>query len=267
MILGYRLDDYQECRIKTPVHVTLPKKTSSLLIAGRSGSGKSTAALWYIWNLLKRSESSVYVSDYKAGEEYEAFEGSPAYASGADAVEMIRDYYRLFCAVREHRARLRQHHTLFIEEWFGLLGYCENQSKKLKTELQQTVGEMLAVSRGLNMGIFCCVQRADAALFSQGAREQFQAVLSFGRTSTEQFRMLGFSGELEENPTAGYRAGQALALIDGQESVCPIIVPWITNSAAMKNGIRRLLDEQTALPELARAIAEGESPGQGRRTV
>ena len=123
------------------------------------------------------------------------------------------------------------------------------------------VGELLAVSRGLNLGIVLCVQRADAGLFSSGTREQFQCVLSFGRCSAEQFRMLGFAGEMEENPTQGYRPGQALALIDGQEGALEIIVPFIRNPGVLCRGIRRRLDNQPRLCSLARAAAEGRSAG------
>jgi len=247
MILGYRMSDYQEYGLKVPVSIILAKQTSSILIAGKSGSGKSLSARWYLWQMLSSGESTVYISDYKAGEEYEPFEGLSAYASGSDAIQMIFDYYDFFTEIRSKRIRLEKHYTLFIEEYFGLLTYAETQSKKLKTEIMSKVGELLAVSRGLNMGIILCVQRADATNFASGSREQFQAVLSFGRCSAEQFRMLGFSGELEENPTGSYKAGQALALIDGQESVQEIIVPLIKNPDIMCRDLRFYLSHQPDL--------------------
>ena len=116
MILGYRLSDYQEYGLKVPVNITLAKQTSSILIAGKSGSGKSLSARWYLWQMLSSGESSVYISDYKAGEEYEVFEGLPAYASGANAVQMILDFYNFFSEIRSSRIRLKKHYTLFIEE-------------------------------------------------------------------------------------------------------------------------------------------------------
>lgn len=262
MKIGYLLSDYKEYGIQVPLNITLPKKQSNILIAGKSGSGKSLSARWYLWNMLHTGESLCFIADYKGGEEYEAFEGSPSYASGEDAIKMIDDFYELFTTVRSNKIRLQQHYTLFIEEWFGLLTYAETQSKKLKTDLMAKLGELLAVSRGLNMGVIVCVQRADAALFTAGTREQFQCVISFGRCSTEQFHMLGFSGELEENPTQAYKSGQALALIDGQESTYEIIVPLIKNPDALCRGIRCYLDKQPDLPSLVRAIAEGKSTEQ-----
>lgn len=261
MTLGYYLEDYRQSGIKIPLNITLPKKTSNLLIAGKSGSGKSLSARWYLWQMVSSGESLCYISDYKGGEEYEAFEGSPSYASGEDAVKMVDDFYNFFTEVRSRRIRLQKHYTIFIEEWFGLLTYAETQSKKLKSELMGKVGELLAVSRGLNLGVFLCVQRADSSNFSSGSREQFQSVVSFGRCSAEQFRMLGFSGELEENPTQNYKPGQALALIDGQDGVQEIIVPRILNPDTLCRGVRLSLDRQPGIPELTRAVAAGRRTG------
>ena len=129
-------------------------------------------------------------------------------------------------------------------------------------ELMSKVGEILAVGRGLNIGLLLCVQRADAALFSSGSREQFQCVISFGRCSAEQFRMLGFSNEMEENPTGTYKPGEALVLIDGQESVQEMLVPLIKNPDTLCRRIREYLDRQPDICSLTRAIAGGGGAGQ-----
>lgn len=262
MILGFLLSDYIECGIRVPLNITLPKKNSNILLAGKSGSGKSLSGLWYIWQMLQYHESLVFLSDYKAGEEYAVLDGSSAYASGPEAIQMIDDFYSFFTEIRQHKIRPQKHYTIFIEEWAGLLNYAETQSKKLKSDLQAKVGEMLAVARGLNLGVFLTVQRADANLFSFGSREQFQCVLSFGRASAEQFRMLGFSNEFEENPTSNYKSGQALALIDNLEGAQEIIIPLIKNPDVMCQGIRRHLDRQPDISSLICAAAKGESENQ-----
>lgn len=262
MIIGYDAELWQKYHVRMPVCITLPKKTSNILVAGKSGSGKSLSARWYLYQMLHDRESRVYIADYKAGEEYEALEGSLSYASGEDAFQMVRDFYGLFQEIRRKRIRPSQHYTLFIEEWFGLLTYAEGRDKKLKAELMSMVGEILAVGRGLNFGVMLCVQRADSQHFSAGTRDQFQVVICFGRCSAEQFRMLGFSSELEENPTGRYQAGQALALIDGQDAVREILVPWIKNEEVMCRKIRNMLDKQPDLPSLLRAVAERRMPGE-----
>lgn len=259
MMVGYDQKDFQEFGVKNPVNIVLPKKTSSILVAGCSGSGKSLSMLFYIWQVLKSRESYVFISDYKGGEEYESFEGSSSYASGEDAFQMIDVYYEFFQEIRKNRIRLKQHYMLVLEEWFGLLTYAENQSKKRKAELMAKVGEILAVGRGLNIGIMLCVQRADASHFNAGTRDQFQAVICFGRCSAEQFRMLGFHAELESNPSTNYKAGEALVLIDGQDSVREIIVPFIENRDVLCKQVRHYLDKQPTIAELIQAVAEGES--------
>lgn len=259
MIIGYHKEDFENYKIKVPVCITLEKKESNILITGKSGSGKSLSTRWYLWNMLHNKESVCYIADYKGGTEYETFEGTPAYATGEDAIKMIEDFYLFFTEVRKNRLRLTKHYSLFIEEWFGLLTYAETKNKKLKTELMSKVGEILSVARGLNLGIILCIQRADSSNFSSGARDQFQCVINFGRCSTEQFRMLGFSGELEDNPTNNFKPGQALALIDGQNGVQEILVPWIRNADVMCKQIRILLDKQSDIAAQIQAIAEGKS--------
>lgn len=257
MNFGYLLHEYQAMGLKLPQRVTLGTSIAHLLIAGKSGSGKSLSLRWYLYQLLKNQESTIYIADYKGGTEYEAFEGSPSYASGLRAFDMVEQFYQFFSFVRNNRIRLKQHYTLVVEEWLGLLTYAETQDKKLRASLMAKVGEILAVGRGLNIGLILCVQRADASLFSNGSREQFQAVIAFGRTSAEHFRMLGFSSELDTNPTGGYKPGQALCLIDGQGDPLEIIVPLISNPVNMNRSIRRCLDRQPTLTDLPLRFSKG----------
>ena len=47
MVLGYDTQSWQNFRVKVPVTIILPKKNSNILIAGKSGSGKSLSARYY----------------------------------------------------------------------------------------------------------------------------------------------------------------------------------------------------------------------------
>lgn len=250
MILGYDRKDYLEHEIRLPLEITLPKKTCHLLIAGKSGSGKSLSVLWYLWQMLSTKESLCYIADYKGGEEYELFESSSSYCSGDNAVALINEFYDFFCIVRKYKIKLTKHYSLIIEEYFGLLTALQMKDKKTATELMNKIGEILAVGRGLNLGIILVVQRPDAQLFSAGARENFQCIISFGRTSNDAFRMLGFSSELEENPTSAYTCGQALCLVDGQEAPFELIVPLIKNDFEMKMQILTNLQKQPSINTL-----------------
>lgn len=88
MIIGYDREDWKKFQIKNPVEIVLPKKTNNILVSGKSGSGKSMSLLWYIWQLLYKQESLVYIVDYKGGEEF-PFEGLSSYAYGEQVFDMI----------------------------------------------------------------------------------------------------------------------------------------------------------------------------------
>ena len=96
MVLGYDTQSWQNFRVKVPVTIILPKKNSSILIAGKSGSGKSLSARYYLYQILHNRESYVCMADYKAGEEYEALEGSPSYASGGKRFSDVRYFLPIF---------------------------------------------------------------------------------------------------------------------------------------------------------------------------
>ena len=74
--------------------------------------------------------------------------------------------------------------------------------------------------------------------------------------------MLGFHAELESNPSTNYKAGEALVLIDGQDSVREIIVPFIANEDVLCKQVRYYLDKQPTISDLIRAVAGGESTEQ-----
>ena len=250
MILGYDLSLWQEYHIKVPIESNIHKNPHSLIV-GKSGSGKSQSFLWYTYHLLKEKESMMYICDFKSGKEYQALKGCDSYAYADSAIDMIQDYYNLYTYLRKTGDTSIPHITLAIEEWFGLLGYIEGKDKKLKTELMQKVGEILALGRGIGngIGVIVLVQRADSSNFSAGSREQFQNICSFGRISKEQKNMLFAGEELEE--MKNYSSGQGLVLIDGQGGMEEIIVPWVPEQEKMLNVILQHMQKQPSLKELA----------------
>ena len=56
MILGYLPQDYEECRLKIALPITMTKKTSNILIAGKSGSGNRLRVLPHTLQDKKQSK-------------------------------------------------------------------------------------------------------------------------------------------------------------------------------------------------------------------
>ena len=255
MLVGYYLEDWRAAGVKLPLRIFL-EITPSILLVGKSGSGKSLSTLWYIHNALSKCESSIYIADFKGGKEYVAFRDTDIYANGDKAIEMIRKFYEYYLLIRSGEKKLEQHMTIVVEEWFGLLAYLDLKDKAVKKELMLKIGEILALGRGLGIGCWLCVQRASAELFPQGSREQFQIILSYGRISKEQRTML-FAGE-DIDVSRNYSAGQGLVLIDGQQSgVQEIIVPYIRNQEVLCQRIREYLLTQKSLDVLCHDAAAG----------
>lgn len=249
MILGYSLIDWEEYGIKVPV-ITNLTKNPHCLITGKSGSGKSLSFLWYAYQILENGESLIYFADFKAGKEYTDLRTCSSYSYADNAIEMIRNYYDLYCNMRKLNSPNIPHITLAIEEWFGLLTYLETTDKKLKVEIMSKVGEILALGRGIGngIGIILLIQRADSINFVSGSREQVQNTVCFGRISKEQKGML-FSGE-DIDINKNFSAGQGLAMVDGQGNVQEIIVPQIANPKALLSRIYSYIDNQPTLIEL-----------------
>lgn len=250
MILGYNLTDWEKYAIKIPVTTNLIKNPHCL-VTGKSGSGKSLSFLWYMYQILEKREGLVYLADFKAGKEYADLRTCLSYAYADQVIKMILGYYDLYCNIRKINPQNIPHMTLAIEEWFGLLIYLETIDKKLKTEIINKVGEILALGRGIGngIGIILLIQRADSSNFASGSRDQFQNICCFGRISKEQKNML-FSGE-DVDINKNYSTGQGLAMIDGQGSVQEIIVPRIVNQNKLLFKIHSYLDNQPTLQELA----------------
>lgn len=85
-------------------------------------------------------------------------------------------------------------------------------------------------------------QRADASLFSNGARDNFMIIVGLGRMSREQKGMI-FSGE--DLPDKIYHQGEGMLLADGQ-ALKEVKFLKIRNVVDWKWHIRQILDDKTA---------------------
>ena len=209
-----------------------------LLLTGSSGSGKSYALLYLIGMLIKDGIKDVTFCDYKYSEEFRFLEGYPQYYPGDTAYQGIKAYYEEFQKARKSGSA-NGYHVLAVDEYPSMLNYLQMIDKRDKTkmafELQSMISEILMLGRGLGFGVWITTQRADASLFANGARDNFQVICALGRLSREQRQML-FNGE--DVPDTVYGKGEGLLLADGKELV-EIKIPRFMNVEAWKSMVRQ----------------------------
>ncbi|MCH5263405.1 MAG: hypothetical protein J1F42_10860 [Lachnospiraceae bacterium] len=211
------------------------------LLTGGSNSGKSYTLLNLVGNLLQSNPQIILtLCDFKNSEDFGFLKGYPNYYSGNGCYQGIMNYYESFCNARiqgENGVR----HLLIVDEYPAMINYLTAKDKQDKTkktgDILGAVAEILMLGRGIKYGVWIVTQRADASLFTNGARDNFMIVLGLGRMSKEQKSML-FSGE--DVPEKVYRQGEGCLLADGNP-LYEVTFPRISNIIDWKKHIKEIL--------------------------
>lgn len=238
-------------RNKPPAPLSLDVSTHChALIAGYSGVGKSYALLFLEGCLLQDiPEIELYFCDFKNSEDFSFLKGYSHYYSGNDCYEGVMAYYESFCNARIAGKATRRH-ILIVEEYAAFINYLSTKDKQEKTkkagDILGAVAEILMLGRGTGgtkggWGVWIIVQRADASLFANGARDNFMVVFILGRPSREQKGML-LTGE--DIPDKIYHQGEGCLLADGHP-LYEIKIPKIRNVVDWKKHIKAVLMENS----------------------
>lgn len=212
---GYDLEIYNETGLK--VSIRLPIATHChALITGASGSGKSMALLYMLGMVLKaESDITIFLCDFKKSDDFAFMDGYEHYYAGNSCYDGIMEYYDIFTKIRESGHSSRRF-LLICDEYPAFINYLQGQDKANKTkrapDILNAVSEILMLGRGINFGIYLVTQRADAALFANGSRDNFMVIVGLGRMSKEQKTML-FAGE--EIPDCIFHPGEGVIFSDG----------------------------------------------------
>lgn len=232
---------YQTSRhIPVPLEINVASHCHAL-ITGGSGSGKSYAVLYLFGKLLQvMPDIVVYFCDFKNSAEFAFLKGYPHYYGGNACYHGVIDYYNDFCKVRES-GKKHKRHILIFDEYPAFINYLSMKDKQDKTkkanDVLNAVAELLMLGRGIEYGVWIVTQRADSALFNNGARDNFMIVLGLGRMSKEQKAMV-FSGE--DIPEKIYQRGEGILLADGY-SLQEVAIPRIRNIVDWKRHIKDIL--------------------------
>lgn len=163
------------------------------IIVGGSGSGKSCFVL-YVLNALLMQPICLYIADFKGSGDYTGL--STKTSNFGDSVALVDEFYDRFQKIK--RNQTGEHIMLIIDEYAGMLVWLESIDKKKAADIKNKIAEILMLGRELPYGgsawVWIVCQRADAAYFSHGARDNFMISICMGKISKETKGML-FPGE------------------------------------------------------------------------
>ena len=221
-------------------------------IVGQSGSGKSVALLWLLYQLLSLSiPLEIYICDPKKSGDFDGIVPEHRFASGMlESCVLIHNFYQIFQSTSEKSETLR---LLLIDEYAGLIASLPDiiGGKEGKAEVEKLKSEMASMfmlSRSRGMGIWLIMQRPSASLFNtgSGALDNLMFVLNMGKLHTQTHISL-FANERLENEefAATYRAGcgSGYFLQDGKP-LKAIKIPFIGDTKKMTCLLRKKAHEK-----------------------
>ena len=231
------------------------KSNTNLGIYGRTGTGKTIALQWYLFNALAKGcgttdNSYLGIVDGKGADlfalgkllqeelgEQIAVGSSPQMLAklSRDFVEIMNERFEII----ERNSTLNADaydlemtpNFLFVDELASIRDSCgsSKQGKELWNEILQNLG--LIARKGRQAGCHLCLSTQDpnAENIPVELRNQISAVLYLGNIGNDRLKMAFSMCELENVPTISDRKGEALFYADGINSVEPVltIVPFV----------------------------------------
>ena len=224
--LGYDYLLYNQLGIRVPIYAYTD---SHIIVVGGSGSGKSTAILYWLYNMmLQEPFLDISVADYKQSNELIGF--SRHFAQSNDCVELIREYYQCFLDTPEGGRGIQ---LLVIDEIAGLLTHLSvyKETKHVADEIRSILSEVLMLGRSRRCFILLSMQRYTSTIFpaSSGAGDNFMVSVGLGRLTVDGRRGL-FGGEhFDGEDNLLFSTGRGIALIDGNP-LQGIILPRLSKA-------------------------------------
>lgn len=202
-------------------------------VVGSTGSGKSMATLYLLYNLLKNYRAQLFICDFKRTGDYKGITDN--FAEYEDVTRCIEDFYEEFERTPENNPQIK---LLLVDEYAGYIIWLMQKDKRKAEEIKQNLSSLLMLGRSRHCYVWLVQQRISSTLFppSIGAVDNFQICIGLGRLSVESRKSL-FAGEHLENIAfeENYHPmrGQGLVLIDGQE-LQPLQIPHISSKERLK---------------------------------
>ena len=200
-------------------------------IVGGSGSGKSTALLYWLYKMRKH-RIKLYIADFKASKEFLGI--SDFSAEFEDCYDLIKQFYTDFLNTPEGGSG--QIKILIIDEIAGMLMYFSStkEGKAKADEIRSIMSTILMLGRSRNCFLWLSMQRFTASIFpaSSGSADNFHVCVGLGRLTVDGRKAL-FAGEhFEGEDDIQFGRGKGIVLIDGQP-LRGIIIPTVSKQTLL----------------------------------
>ena len=231
------------------------KSNTNIGIYGRTGTGKTIALQWYLFNALAKGCGTVDgtylgIVDGKGADLYalgklleeELGKSVSVGSSPTSLAKLSRQFVEMmnerFEVIKQNSSLNADAYDLgmtpnflFIDELASIRDSCgsSKQGKELWNEIFQNLG--LIARKGRQAGFHLCLSTQDpnADNIPVELRLQISSVLYLSNIGIDRLKMAFSMCELENVPTVSDRKGEALFFADGINSVEPVltIVPFV----------------------------------------
>lgn len=231
------------------------KQNTNLGVYGRTGTGKTIALQWYLFNALAKgcgTNDNTYLGivDGKGADLYALgkllHEELGEQVAVGSSPQMLAKLSRQFVEIMNERFKIIERNSvlnadiydlclipnfLFIDELASIRDSCgsSKQGKELWNEILQNLGLIARKGRQAGCHLVLSTQDPNAENIPVELRNQISAVLYLGGPGADRLKMAFSMCELENVPTVSDRKGEALFYADGLNSVEPVltIVPFV----------------------------------------
>lgn len=223
VMLGYDLQWFSIQGEKLPLYAPVDMH---LIVVGGSGSGKSTAILYWLYK-LKKYNCSLYIADFKKSKEFCGI--SDDFAEFENCYQLIKNFYDVFLITQEGGDGTNK--ILIIDEIAGLLTHLSmtKEGKAKAEEIRMIMSSILMLGRSRKCFLWLSMQRYTASIFpsSSGSADNFHVCVGLGRLSVDGRKGL-FAGEhFEGEEDLMFGQGRGIVLIDGQP-LKGVIIPKVS---------------------------------------
>ena len=239
IMLGFDYYLLTQTAMQIPLYTPLE---GHYIVVGGSGSGKSTAVLYWLYK-ARIYDVQLFICDFKKSHEFEGI--TSKFAEFEDCYELIKAFYQEFLNTSEGGDGNIK--ILLIDEIAGLLTHLSTskEGKEKADEIRAIMSSILMLGRSRKCFLWLSMQRYTATVFpsSSGAADNFHVCVGLGNLSVDGRKGLFASEHFEGEDFLTWGQAKGIVLIDG-EPLKSVIIPQVS-----KKKLLYLLHKENSTPK------------------